>query len=278
MLIDAHAHVDRYDLVDDRALESALAEITRYGIFTISNSMDLASYRRNLEISKKCDLVLPAFGVHPWNAPQYVDCLEDLGTAIEQSPMIGEIGLDYTFVGDPSAYPAQREVFEFFLSAAREHRKIVTLHTKGAEKDVLEFLDRYEIPRVIVHWYSGPLDVFRELVARGVYFTVGIEVLYSQHIQTIAQEIPSRQLLTETDNPGGPQGFIRGPGRPALLKDVVRGIAEARKTTTQAIVDMVQANLLELIADDPWLIETHVFRLFRCSADQARQGLTRVPP
>ena len=28
-------------------------------------------------------------------------------------------------------------------------------HTKGAEKEVLQILDRYNIPRVIVHWYCG---------------------------------------------------------------------------------------------------------------------------
>ena len=220
--------------------------------------MDLASYRRNLEISKMCGLVLPAFGVHPWNAPKYADRLDDLSKPIEHSPMIGEIGLDYYFVKDTSAYPAQRKVLEFFLSAAREQEKIVNLHTKGAEEEVLELLDRYEIPRVIVHWYSGPLDVFREMAARGMYFTVGIEVLHSQHIRTIAQEIPSRQLLTETDNPGGPKGFIGEPGMPVLVKDVVQGVAAARKTTAAAVVQTVQANLLELIRDDRRLSDTCV--------------------
>jgi TatD DNase family protein len=253
MLIDAHSHVDRYDLVGDHALESAIAEIAQHRILTVSNSMDGPSYKRTLEIGKMCDWVVPIFGVHPWNAPQYVDCLRDCSAAIESSPMIGEIGLDHFFVEDSSAYAAQRKVFEFFLSAAREQNKIVNVHTKGAERDVLELLDRYQLPRAIVHWYSGPLDAFRELVARKAYFTVGIEVLYSEHIQTIAQEIPSGQLLTETDNPGGPQGFIGRPGTPVLLKDVLRGIADARKTTIQAVVDTVQANLGGLIRGDPWL-------------------------
>jgi TatD DNase family protein len=257
MLIDAHSHIDRYDLVDERALDSALGEITQYGIFTITNSMDLPSYRRNREISHICDLVLPIFGVHPWNAPEYAGRLKGLGEAVEQSPMIGEIGLDHYFVEDTSTYPAQKKVLEFFLAAARDQGKIINLHTKGAEKQVLQLLDRYEMVRVIVHWYSGPLDIFTEMVARGVYFTVGIEVLHSEHIQTIARRIPSRQLLTETDKPGGPKGFIGGPGMPALLNDVVRGIAKARKTTGEAITRTVQANLLKLIRDDPWLADIY---------------------
>lgn len=258
MWIDTHAHLDRYNLVDDCALDAALAEIERQRILTISNSMDLPSYRRNLEIGERCELVIPTFGVHPWNAPEYVDRLQDLRSAIEQSPMIGEIGLDHYFVQDASAYPAQRQVFEYFLSAARDQNKIVNVHTKGAEEEVLALLVRYDISRVIVHWYSGPLDIFRELAARGATFTVGIEVLHSAHIQALAREIPPGQLLTETDNPGGPMGFIGQPGMPALVEDVVRGIAEARETTVEAVVRTVQTNLLALIRDDPWLADRYV--------------------
>lgn len=256
MFIDAHSHVDRYDLVDEQALGSALAEITQHRILTVSNAMDLPSYKRNLEISEMCNLVLPTFGVHPWNAPEYADRLDDLSEAIEVSPMLGETGLDHYFVKDTSTYPAQRKVLEFFLDAAREQGKIVSLHTKGAEREVLGLLDRYDLPRVIVHWYSGPLDIFREMMARGVYFTVGIEVLYSEQIQTIAQELPPSQLLTETDNPGGPVGFIGVPGTPMLVQDVVRGVAEARGATTESILQTVQANMLELIRNDRRLSDT----------------------
>jgi TatD DNase family protein len=255
MLIDAHSHVDRYELEGEHALQSALAQMAEHKILTISNSMDLASYRRNLEISEACDWVLPAFGVHPWNAAEYADRLPDLVRAIEQAAIIGEIGLDHYFVKDAITYPDQRKVFEYFLSAARDQQKIVNLHTKGAEKEVLELLERYSLQRVIVHWYSGPLDIFRQLLPQGAYFTVGLEVRFSKHIQTIAQEIPLGQLLTETDNPGGPRGFTGELGMPVLVKDVVQGIADAKRTTAQAIVQAVQANLLELVRDDPGLAE-----------------------
>jgi TatD DNase family protein len=218
--------------------------------------MDLPSYRRNLEISERCSLVLPTFGAHPWNAPEYADRLDDLTEAIERSPMLGEIGLDHHFVRDTSTYPAQSKVLEFLMGAAREQEKIISLHTKGAEREVLELLGQYDIPRVIVHWYSGPVDIFREMADRGVYFTVGIEVRHSDHLRAIAQEIPPGQLLTETDNPGGPKGLIGGPGMPALVHDVVQGLAEARGTTTEALVQTVQDNLLGLIRDDRRLSDT----------------------
>jgi len=254
MLIDAHSHLDMYE----DATESALEEIMQHRIFTISNSLEPSSYERNLEIAEACDLVLPTFGVHPQNAPKYVDCLEDMSGAIEQSPMIGEIGLDYHFVEDACQYPAQREVFEFFLVAAKEQRKIVNLHTKGAEKEILHLLNCYDIQRAIVHWYSGPLDVFRELAARGTYLTIGVEVLYSEHIQTIARELPSEQLLTETDNPGGPRWLTGTLGMPILLRNVIQALAELKKTTAEAIIQKVQSNFLRLIRFDPRLRDTSV--------------------
>jgi len=53
MLIDAHAHLDRYG----DALEAALAEIAQHRIFTISNSLDLPSYKRNLEIAESREIL-----------------------------------------------------------------------------------------------------------------------------------------------------------------------------------------------------------------------------
>lgn len=251
MLIDAHAHLDNYGA----ELQPALEEIEKHKIFTIAVSMDLPSYQRNLEIADMCDLVLPTFGVHPKRAPLYADRLRELGEAVERSPMIGEIGLDFHWVKDPSQYPPQRKVLEYFLAASREQNKIVNLHTKGAEKEILNLLERYDIQRPIIHWYSGPLDIFRSLVDYGAYFTVGVEVFSSENIQAIAREVPEGQLLTETDNPGGLK-WLRGViGRPLEIEKVVQVIAALRQSTTEAIERTVYENLTRLIEDDPWLAD-----------------------
>ena len=246
MLIDAHAHVDSYD----EMLEAALAEIRERRILTISTAMDLPSYTRASEIGDRCEFVLPAFGVHPWKAPAHVNCLEELRETLEHSPMLGEIGLDYHNVKDASQYPAQRTVFEFFLQAAGEQDKIVNLHTTGAEEEVLNLIARYSVRRGIVHWYSGPLETLQEMIAYGLYFTIGVEVLHTEYIRTIAQTVPSAQLLTETDNPGGAQGYTGAPGMPRAIEDVVSALAELQRVTPDAVERTVQANFARLIRDD----------------------------
>ena len=252
MLIDAHAHVDRFEIFNQGALDQALAEINEWNILTISNSMDLPSYERNKQIAEDCDHILPIFGVHPWNASHYVDRLGELDDAIESSPMIGEIGLDYYFIKDRTEYPEQKKVLEYFLAACKKQDKIAILHTKGAEELIYGLLRDFELPRVIIHWYSGPIDIFKKLIDMGIYFTIGVESIYSTHIQEIALAVPVDQMLTETDNPGGARAFIGRPGTPKLIEKVVDKIAELRNYRREEIISLIQRNLLRLLHDDPW--------------------------
>src|SRR5918993_2639891 len=249
MLIDAHVHLDKYgDLLDE-----ALKEIESERIFTFATAMDLPSYRELQQIGQRSALVLPTFGIHPRRAPQYADGLSELGPYIERTPAIGEIGLDFHWVKNSSEYPAQLKVLEYFFAAAREQKKIVNLHTKGGEKSILQLLERYDVARPIIHWYSGPLDMLRALVQFGAYFTIGVEVLYSETIQTIAREIPNHLLLTETDNPGGLKWLKGIAGMPSQIRKVIDELARIRSSTPESISRMVHANFLKLIQDDPWL-------------------------
>lgn len=249
MLIDAHCHLDRYE----ENLPYALEQIKQHGIFTISNSMDLPSYKQNVKIAATSDLILPVFGIHPWNASEYVGCLNDLDWAVSESPMIGEIGLDYHFVKETSRYDDQREVFEYFLRAASRQRKIVIVHTKGAESETFQLLKKYNTERVIIHWYSGPWHILKAMVEHGFYFTIGVEVLFSQHIQDIAGYLPAEQMLTETDNPGGSALLAGNIGTPLLIKDVIGKLAEIRGTSDRIIMATVQDNLIRVGDNDPWL-------------------------
>jgi TatD DNase family protein len=249
MLIDVHAHLDNYG----PALTAALDEIDQQRIFTIGTAMDVPSYREMQRIADESALVLATFGVHPKRAPDYVSRLGELNPYIEDSPAIGEIGLDFHWVKDSSHYPAQRRVLEYFFAAAREQKKLVNLHTKGAEKEILELLERYDIERAIVHWYSGPLDILRHLAQYGAYFTVGVELLFSESIRTIAAAIPDRLLLTETDNPGGLKWLNGVVGMPSVLKQVVRALAQLKQTSENEMNQMLMENFLRLIDKDPWL-------------------------
>jgi TatD DNase family protein len=146
-LIDLHTHLDHYQT----ELPAALAEIAERPILTVSVAMDIASYQQTKMSAAHSPWVTPTFGIHPWRAYLYANHLADLDPWIAESPMLGEIGLDYVWDEKPAHYPLQRIVFAHFLAAARAQDKVVNLHTKGAEQEVLDMLRLYGVERAIVH-------------------------------------------------------------------------------------------------------------------------------
>jgi len=255
MLIDAHVHLDKYGGLLDQALQ----QIETQRIYTVATAMDVPSYLELQRIAERSNLVLPTFGIHPRRAAEYVDRLSEIGRYIETSPAIGEIGLDFHWVKDSATYPAQRKVLEYFIAAAREQKKFVNLHTKAGEKEILDLLERYDIKRAIIHWYSGPMDILRAMIDYGCYFTIGVELLYSDYIKEIAKIVPDHLLLTETDNPGALRWLKKNDeiGMPTAIKDVVDGLATLRQTTQEEITSLVHANFARLIADDPCFKQIH---------------------
>ncbi len=256
MLIDAHVHLDKYGALLDRALQ----QIAEQQIFTVATAMDLPSYLELQKIGERSELVLPTFGIHPRRAAEYADRLPELSRYIESSPAIGEIGLDLHWVKDTTTYPAQRKVLEYFIAAAGEQNKFVNLHTKAGEKEILDLLVKYDVRRAIIHWYSGPMDVLAAMIDFGCYFTIGVEVLYSDYIKDIAKAVPDHLLLTETDNPGALKWLKKNDeiGMPEAIIDVVKTVAELRQSTPERVEKLVLSNFSRLIENDPWLYEiTH---------------------
>jgi TatD DNase family protein len=266
MLIDAHVHLDKYGALLDRALE----QIAEQQIFTVATAMDLPSYLELQKIGARSELVLPTFGIHPRRAAEYADCLADLSRHIERSPAIGEIGLDLHWVKDATTYPAQRKVLAYFIAAAAEQNKFVNLHTKAGEKEIFDLLVKHDVRRAIIHWYSGPMDVLAAMIDFGCYFTIGVEVLYSDYIKEIAKAVPDHLLLTETDNPGA-LGWLKKNdevGMPAAIKDVVNALATLRQSNPEKIESLVHTNFCRLIANDPALKSAHAL-LSRSNSQQS---------
>jgi len=243
VLVDAHAHLDQYGSSWPEVLE----EIKELGVLTMAVSMDPPSYERTRGLCADEPLLIPAFGVHPWQALGWEKRLAELDQYVDEAPALGEVGLDFHFVEDEDTYGPQREVFEYFLDAAARTGKLLNIHTKGAEDEIARRLHDAGAPCALVHWYSGPLGPMHDLLDEGVYFTVGVELLRSPHIERIACRIPEDRILTETDNPGGWQWLEGVPGRPSLLPRVLDRLAEVRGVARERLEEIVAANASRLV-------------------------------
>ena len=243
-MIDAHAHLDKYG----DALPKALGQIRDLSILTVAVSMDVDSYEVTRSIADGEPLILPSFGIHPWEAGRYRERLRSLDSFLDSAPLIGEIGLDRYFVRDSERYPSQDAVFAHCLDSAEGQGKVVNIHTTGAEAAVLEHLKPRSLKGVIIHWYSGPLELVKDFLDLGAFFTIGVEVLCSPHIQELAGAIPVDRLLTETDNPGGWEWMEGEAVFPELLSRVESVVASIRGLERGHLTRQVEENMSRLLS------------------------------
>ncbi len=245
MLVDAHAHIDWYT----DALYDALAQIEKHRILTMAVAMDVPSYLRTVEIARSSQYIIPTFGIHPWEAARYSGKLHELDVYLEQTPVIGEAGLDFHYVKDAGLYPGQIKVFEYQCSWAQRLCKPMNLHTKGAEREVLEMLERYGIEQSIIHWYSGPIGLIESYLDAGCYFTLGVDVLDPRKQPGILDVLPIERILLETDNPDGYRWLANEIGMPDLVFKILEKVSAAKGTSAEDLEKRLWRNWLDCMKD-----------------------------
>ena len=243
-LCDFHTHLHQYDIKDP-----SLKEIKNSNILTIAASMDIPSYIKTKEMKEDLNtpLIIPTFGIHP-SLSHIPFNKEEALIYMKESPLIGEIGLDYLWAKNVPKYK-QEEVFRFFLDFCNKNNKYCIIHTKDAEQDVVDILNDYPNARPIIHWYDGPIEIFKEIVKRGYYCTFGCEVKYSSHIRKLLSMLPQDKLLTETDNPESEVWLGGKKHNPLLIEDVVLDIAKALNKEKEEINNIVLNNSQTILAN-----------------------------
>ena len=141
-----------------------------------------------------------ALGMHPLLAAENKKELLLFKRLVDQTSYIGEIGLDFSQEGVVTKYE-QIDGLRKILAILKGKKKIISVHSRRAEREVLELLEEYDIKNVIFHWYSGPIILIPEIISRGYFFSVNEAMATSKSGRTILDNIPRNRILTETDAP-----------------------------------------------------------------------------
>lgn len=231
--IDMHIHME--DASPDEASKN---------ILYFANAVDEESYGKTLVLADRVRSVVPMFGIHPARAHRYVVTPERLESLILQNDFVGEIGLDHFWVEDTGTYAKQREVFETQLAIAGKHGKIPSIHTKGAEEEVLGLLKKYRISKAIIHWYSGPEALIDGYLDAGCYFTIGPDIFTGSRVYA---RIPIERTFAETDNPTGVPWVLGGEPRCDDIIKVYRELSSRSGITERTLIEIIKQNLRDLL-------------------------------
>lgn len=239
-MIDTHCHLDLYK--DPLAIAS---ECERLGIVTIG----MTYLPSHFEVGHKYLLgfknVRLALGMHPLKAELHEKELPSFRKHLSKTSYIGEIGLDFSREGIATKN-LQLDTFTHLMKELSGKKKILSIHSRKAEKEVLALLVEYKIPAAIFHWYSGPSALIPEIVKAGYFFSINTAMTKSKSGQEIIREIPIGNILPESDGP-----FIEVNGEPARPKDVsivYKYLATARNLEERKIHSELKNNFRRIIS------------------------------
>lgn len=219
-IIDTHAHLDHLNDLDQALKEAQAAGVE--GIVAVGE--DLASNQKNLEIKKSSlsPKIYLALGMHPGNIKkdEIEDCLAFIRANIDGTCAIGEIGLDFWYKWvrkDKEKKDEQRAVFRQQLAIAEEFGRPAIIHSRGTWRECLETTKEAGVKRAVFHWYSGPVDVLKDILACGYFISATPSLAYSSPSREAMAYAPIEQTLIETDCPvfyrslDGKDGFAARP-------------------------------------------------------------------
>lgn len=245
MLCDTHTHMDEYTPeklaeIIQRAKENGVEAI-------VAVSKNLESSATTLGLAQLHPELLPAVGIHPWNA-QPVDekiyaKLKELASD-KTVVALSEIGLD--FQRTPETKSVQIQSFREHLRLARELMLPVIVHSREAHSEMMQALRQASGVKGVVHGFSGDEKMLKDWLELGFYISLGIAVTSPEAtaLQKIVPQIPLDRLLVETDSTAG--RTEREGLQPARVKLVAQKIAELRGMKMEEVAHATTANFKRL--------------------------------
>lgn len=263
MLVDVHAHLnhERFSGVLDDVIERC----RKSKVIVVNNGLNPSTNRSCLELARKHpDVIKAALGVYPVDGlnisdPEVLGITRkiervDLGEEIEfikknkkEVAAIGEVGMDFKFVKDRNK--EQEDNFIKFIELAEKLKVPIIVHSRGAEREVIEVLETSKSKRVIMHFFSGNMKLVKRIEDNGWFISIPCAIDRSQQYQLIAEKVNVNQLFTETDAPYAPPSGEE-VNEPIFVANTVKRIAEIKKMSVEEVEKNIFMNFQKLFVKD----------------------------
>lgn len=236
-MIDAHIHIDFYDNP-----AKIIKEIISENISAIFVTHLPELYEKQKSMLENIPQIFLAIGFHPILVNEFDFNIDLFVDALKNTRFVGEVGLDYSVAKTEKSRNKQKEIFEQICKSVNDH--ILSVHSRQAEQDALNFLTKYKVEHAIFHWYTGPKELIPSIVESGYFFSLNPSMLRTNKGREILKEIPLNRILIETDGP-----FSKYKGiivEPLYLKEIYNLFGEFYNVHN--IEDLVLENMLSLIS------------------------------
>jgi TatD DNase family protein len=241
MQFDTHFHLDLFTYP-----KKIIKAIEEQKIYTIAVTNLPKVFFNTKKLCEGSKYVRPALGYHPELAFKFNDQFDLFCDLLDQTRYIGEIGID-NLRKSSQDLNCQKQIFEKIISVcAQKENKILSVHSRRAEKQVLSIIGDSFPGKTILHWYSGSIGDLETAISYGYYFSVNSSMVQSKNGVNIINRIPLDRLLIESDSP-----FIGVDKESEMLPDygsTIKGVSTIKDVLQTDLKSILNQNFQSLLS------------------------------
>ena len=159
MIIDSHCHLTYEPM--SKALNETIDRANKDGVkYMLTISTEDKSFNKIISIVNKYESVYGTYGIHPHEAKLHQNIKNsDIINRVNENKKIigiGETGLDFYY--NNSEKKDQINSFEEHIIAAQKKNLPLIVHSRAAEKDTLEILQKHlkkNDIKILIHCFTG---------------------------------------------------------------------------------------------------------------------------
>jgi TatD DNase family protein len=238
-MLDTHCHIDLYPNP-----ELILEECEKAGFPILSMTNLPSHFERGYPFFQNRNKVRQALGMHPLYAQHHKKEFPKFISNLIKTSYIGEVGLDFSKDGIGTK-EIQIQTFESILNIIAGQKKLLSIHSRRAEKEVLDLLMKYRIRNAIFHWYSGPLHLVESILNEGYYLSVNAAMVKSELGRSVISKMPLGFLLTETDGPFIMEDNL--PTKPGQVASIISYLGQSLQLSDNLIEQAIMLNFNKII-------------------------------
>ena len=253
MIIDSHCHLT-YEPMSN-ALNETIDRADKDGIkYMLTISTEDKSFEKILKIVNGYESVYGTYGIHPHEAKthQHIKRVDIINKVNQNKKIIGvgETGLDFYY--NHSEKKDQIYSFEEHISAAQEKNLPLIVHTRSAEKETLQILEKHskkKETKILIHCFTGSREFAFKLLDLGAYISASGVVTFkkSQDLANTFRDIPNEKILVETDAPYLAPVPLRGkPNEPSYIIHTVKFLSKIKNLSFGEFSDITSNNFFNL--------------------------------
>ncbi|MCH2546055.1 MAG: TatD family hydrolase [Alphaproteobacteria bacterium] len=254
MLVDSHCHLNFSDFVED--LDDVIARAQGQGVGVMQTiCTKMHEFDGILAIAEKYPNIYCSVGVHPHEAAQEpMVTVEQLLEKSRHHKVIGtgETGLDFFYEHSPRR--EQEESFRRHITACRESKLPLIVHTRDADDDTIRIMqDEMKIGEYpgLIHCFSSGQRMADAALEMGFYISVsGIATFKkAQELRDVLKTVPLEKMLIETDAPFlAPMPYRGKRNEPSYVTETNKILAELKEVDYTTCANITTDNFFSLFS------------------------------